>query len=367
MPPECRVAILPGDGIGPEVLREATGVLLAVGRRFGIRFVLTEALIGGAAIEATGLFLPPDTLTLCRTSDAVLLGAVGGPQWDDLPPQLRPERGLLDLRQHLKVFANLRPARALPLADVSPLRPERIAGTDLLIVRELTGGIYFGEPRYRSRREAVDTLRYGREEIARVARVAFTLARTRRRRVTSVDKANVLASSQLWREVVEEEARRFPDVALEHMLVDTCAMRLVREPAAFDVILTENLFGDILSDLAGGVVGSIGVLPSASLGAEPPTVYEPVHGAAPDIVGRGIANPLGAILSVAMMLRHSFGLAREAMTVEEAVARALQRGLRTPDLGGRAGTAEVGGAVATAIIDAEGSVPPARAGAALDG
>jgi len=355
------ILLLPGDGIGPEVAREAVRVLEAIGRRSQIRFAFTEALIGGAALDRAGLPLPAETLQRCRSVDAIFLGAVGGPRWDGLPADRRPERGLLDLRRAIGVFANLRPARVLaPVLDASPLRPEVVASTDLLIVRELTGGIYFGEPRRLSEEEAVDTLRYHREEIVRVARVAFTLARGRRRRVVSVDKANVLASSQLWRGVVAEAAGEYPDVTLAHMLVDTAAMQLVRDPAAFDVILTENMFGDILSDLAGGVVGSIALLPSASIGAAPPALYEPVHGAAPDIAGRGIANPLGAILSVAMMLRHSFALDEAAARVEHAVEQVLRQGVRPPDLGGRATTEEVGDAVVNAIALSETPIPVAQ-------
>jgi 3-isopropylmalate dehydrogenase len=360
---EHTVLLLPGDGIGPEVTREAVRVLGAIAQTQGIAFRFPEAPIGGAAIDRVGMPTPPETLEACRAADAILFGAVGGPRWDGLPPDRRPERGLFDLRRTLAVFANLRPVRAMEsLIDASPLRAERVRGTDLMIVRELTGGIYFGEPRSLSEEEAVDTLRYRREEIVRVARVAFTLAQQRRRRVTSVDKANVLASSQLWRAVVEHEARQFRDVVLEHMLVDTCAMQLVRAPASFDVILTENMFGDILSDEAAGVVGSIGLLPSASLGATPPALYEPVHGSAPDIAGQGVANPLGAILSAAMMLRHSFGLDLEAALVEDAVVRVLQQGIRPPDLGGSASTVEMGQSVAAAILHHDETLSRARAG-----
>ena len=346
-----RILLLAGDGIGPEVTAEAVRVFRAVEARCGLRFFFSEGLIGGAALEAAGTPLPAETLRACASADAVFLGAVGGPQWDDLPAERRPERGLLELRRALGVFANLRPARVLPgMVETSPLRPERAARVDLLIVRELTGGLYFGEPRGRTAEEAVDTLRYGREEVARVARVAFQQARGRRRQVTSVDKANVLASSQLWRAVVEEEARAFPDVMLRHMLVDTAAMELVRAPEQFDVLLTENMFGDILSDEAAGVVGSVGLLPSASLGARPPALYEPVHGSAPDIAGRCVANPVGAILSAALLLRHSCGLAEEAALVEEAVSRVLAAGVRTPDLGGEATTAQVGERIAALVL-----------------
>ncbi len=334
---------------------EAVRVLRAVEARRGLRFVFSEGLIGGAALEAAGTPLPPQTLQACAEADAVFLGAVGGPRWDDLPPERRPERGLLALRRALGVFANLRPARVLSgMVEASPLRPELAAGVDLLIVRELTGGLYFGEPRGRTGDQAVDTLRYGREEIARVARVAFRQARARRGRLTSVDKANVLASSQLWRAVVEEEARAFPDVALRHMLVDTAAMELVRSPQQFDVLLTENMFGDILSDEAAGVVGSVGLLPSASLGAGPPALYEPVHGSAPDIAGRRVANPVGAILSAALLLRHSCGLEEEAALVEETVSRVLAAGVRTPDLGGEATTVQVGERIAALVLEGGG-------------
>ncbi|MDR7539548.1 MAG: 3-isopropylmalate dehydrogenase [Armatimonadota bacterium] len=347
--------LLPGDGIGPEVTAEAVRVLRAVEARRGLRFHFSEGLIGGAALEATGEPLPRQTLQACAAAEAVFLGAVGGPQWDDLPSERRPERGLLALRRALGVFANLRPARVFPgAAEVSPLRPERAAGMDLVIVRELTGGLYFGEPRGRTGDQAVDTLRYGREEVARVARVAFQQARTRRGQVTSVDKANVLASSQLWRAVVQEEARAFPDVALRHMLVDTAAMELVRAPQQFDVLLTENMFGDILSDEAAGVVGSVGLLPSASLGARPPALYEPVHGSAPDIAGRQVANPVGAILSAALLLRYSCGLEEEAALVEEATSRVLAAGVRTPDLGGEATTMQVGERIAAMVREGGG-------------
>jgi 3-isopropylmalate dehydrogenase len=331
------VVLLPGDGIGPEVVAEAVKVLDAVGRTFGHTFRFPEGLIGGKAVDATGLPLPPETLDLCRGADAVLLGAVGGPKWDRLPSAQRPETGLLALRKSLDVYANLRPVVAYPpLIGASPLRPEVVAGTDFLIVRELTGGLYFGVPKERTQadgqRQAVDTLLYREEEVARVVHLAFQLAAQRRKLVTSVDKANVLESSRLWREVVGEVAREYPEVEVEHMLVDACAMEMVRRPTRFDVIVTENMFGDILSDEAAGVVGSIGLLPSASLGAHPPALYEPVHGSAPDIAGKGVANPLGAILSAALLLRYSLGLAEEARAVESAVAKVLTEGYRTRDL-----------------------------------
>jgi 3-isopropylmalate dehydrogenase len=328
--------VLPGDGVGPEVTAEAVKVLRAAASARRHDFGFQEMAIGGQAVRTTGVPLPPDTLHACRTADAILLGAVGGSEWDGLPPDRRPEAALLALRRDLRLFANLRPVRAFPaLAGAAPLRPEVLAGTDLLIVRELTGGLYFGEPRGRATRDggrvAVDTLPYGEDEIARIARVAFEAARSRRRKVTSVDKANVLHTSQLWREVVTEVGREFQDVTLEHMLVDNAAMQLVRRPAQFDVIVTENMFGDILSDEAAGLVGSLGFLPSASLGAAGPSLYEPVHGTAPDIAGRGIANPVGAVLSAAMLLRHALRLEDDAAMVERAVDEAIDRGARTAD------------------------------------
>lgn len=333
----ARIVVLPGDGIGPEVTAEAVKALNAIARARGHEFTFEQTPFGGEAIRAGLGPLPAETLEACRRADAVLLGAVGGPEWDHLPPEERPEGGLLALRRALQLFANLRPVRAFPeLASAAPLRPEALAGTDMLIVRELTGGLYFGEPRGRAvrdgRRHATDTLAYGEDEIARVARVAFEAARGRRRRVTSIDKANVLHSSQLWREVVNEVAAGYPDVALDHMLVDAAAMHLVRRPAAFDVIVTENMFGDILSDEGAGLVGSLGFLPSASLGAAGPSLYEPVHGTAPDIAGQGIANPIGAILSAAMLLRHALHLHDEAVALERAVDAAVASGARTPDI-----------------------------------
>ncbi|MDR7419174.1 MAG: 3-isopropylmalate dehydrogenase [Armatimonadota bacterium] len=353
----ARIVVLPGDGIGPEVTAEAVKVLRTVASLRGHTFEFAEMPAGGAAIRATGEPLPAPVLEACRRADAVLLGAVGGSEWDGLPPDRRPEAGLLRLRRELRLFANLRPVRAYAaLADAAPLRREVLDGTDMLIVRELTGGLYFGEPRGRSvrdgRRAALDTLPYMEDEIARIARVAFDAARARRRKLTSVDKANVLHTSQLWREVVIEVGREFPDVALEHMLVDNAAMQLLRRPAAFDVIVTENLFGDILSDEAAGLVGSLGFLPSASLGAAGPSLYEPVHGTAPDIAGQGIANPVGAILSAAMLLRHAFRLEDEAAAVERAVDAVIAGGARTADIaaGGPAlSTAAFGDRVAARI------------------
>jgi 3-isopropylmalate dehydrogenase len=329
-----QIVTLPGDGIGPEILASSLEVLRAVGD-----FQLESHPFGGASIDLHGTALTDETLAACRAADAVLLAAVGGPKWDTTDPCApRPEQGLLGLRKGLGLYANLRPVKPLPaLYEASPLRRERIEGTDLLVVRELTGGIYFGE-KTRTETYASDVCAYSTEEIERIARTAFGAARTK---VTSVDKANVLETSRLWREVVTRvHAREFPHIELEHLLVDNAAMQLVSAPRHFDTILTENMFGDILSDEAAMITGSIGMLPSASLGAEGPGLFEPVHGSAPDITGRGIANPLAMFLSAAMMLRHGLGLESEATAVESAVERALSDGLRTPDLGGEVGTAE---------------------------
>ncbi|ROR32840.1 3-isopropylmalate dehydrogenase [Inmirania thermothiophila] len=356
-----KVLVLAGDGIGPEIVAEARKVLEALRRGFGLAVELEEGLVGGAAIDATGTPLPEATLRLAREADAVLLGAVGGPKWDDLPSERRPEKGLLGLRGGLGLFANLRPAVLYPeLAAASTLRAEVVAGLDMLIVRELTGGIYFGEPRgIRTRpdgvREGVNTMVYSEPEIERIARVAFEAARRRGRRVCSVDKANVLEVSALWREVVTRVAADYPDVELAHMYVDNAAMQLVRAPRQFDVMVTGNLFGDILSDCAAMLTGSIGMLPSASLDAAGKGMYEPIHGSAPDIAGRGVANPLATILSVAMMLRHSLGEGELAGRVEAAVREVLAAGLRTPDIDGgegtrRVGTKEMGDAVAAALL-----------------
>jgi 3-isopropylmalate dehydrogenase len=330
------ITSLPGDGIGPEVTHQAIRVLEEVARSFGHELELTEKEIGGAALTAFGDPLPPTTIGACLASQAVLLGAVGSPAFDRNPRELRPETGLLRLRQELGAFANLRPAVYYPaLRAISPLREEVVKGTDILVVRELLGGLYFGQPRSiegaMGARQAVNTMRYGEQEIERIARVAFELARSRRKRLLSVDKANVLECSRLWREVVIRISADFPDVRCSHQYVDSAAMMLVLKPAEFDVVLTENMFGDILSDQAAGVIGSLGLLASASIGG-PVGLYEPVHGSAPDIAGRGVANPLGAILSVAMMLRHTFQLAKEAEFVERAVVAALEGGMRTRDL-----------------------------------
>lgn len=331
-----KITLLPGDGIGPEVTDEAVRVLETVSEIFGHQLQATRKNVGGAALVASNDPLPPDTLDACMSAGAVLLGAVGGPAFDRYPKYLRPESGLLRLRRELGVFANLRPVVCFSaLEDCSPLRPEVVRGTDLLVVRELLGGLYFGEPRgtegATGQRVAIDTMRYREPEIERIARVAFELARGRRRKVTSIDKANVLDCSRLWREVTTRVGADYPDVKLSHNYVDSAAMVLVARPADFDVILTENMFGDILSDQAGGIVGSLGMLASASVGG-PVALYEPVHGSAPDIAGQKIADPLGAILSVVMMLRHSFKLEKEAAVVESAVSAVLGTGARTRDL-----------------------------------
>jgi 3-isopropylmalate dehydrogenase len=334
-----RIVTLPGDGIGPEIMAPTLELLQRLGD-----FSFEEHVFGGASIDAHGVALTDEVLESCRRSDAVLLAAVGGPKWDTTEPgKPRPEQGLLGLRKGLGLYANLRPVKPLPaLYDASPLRRERIEGTDLLVVRELTGGIYFGE-KLRTETFASDLCSYGSDEIERIARTAFEAARSR---VSSVDKANVLETSRLWREVVSAlHLREFSHIELEHVLVDNAAMQLVSSPRRFDVILAENMFGDILSDEAAMLTGSIGMLPSASLGADGPGMFEPVHGSAPDIAGTGAANPLAMFLSAAMMLRHGLGLASEAAAVEAAVQSALEGGLRTPDLGGEAGTAQASSAV----------------------
>lgn len=341
------IALLPGDGIGPEVVEQARLGLETVGALFDHEFTFEEHLIGGAALEATGEPLPTATLEACRRADGVLLGAVGGPKWDDPEATQRPEDGLLGLRKELQLFANLRPIRPHPdLAEVSPLRSEVLQGADLLIVRELTGGLYFGRPRGRESVgddvRAVDSLVYTGAEIRRLVDLAFQIARGRRGRLTSVDKANVLESSRLWRSVVDEVAARYPEVTVEHMLVDAAAMRLVSAPTDFDVLVTENLFGDILSDEASVLAGSLGLLPSASLGNGGGGIFEPVHGSAPDIAGQGIANPVGALLSAALLLRHALGLFQEADRLQGAVDAVLASGVRTPDVGGANTTAEFG-------------------------
>ena len=341
------ILLVPGDGVGPEVTAEARAVLEAVGSKVGATFRFREARIGGCAIDAYGTALRDEEIAAARASDAILFGAAGGPKWDNLPKEVRPERGLLRLRQELGLFANLRPVKVFDaLADSTPLKPETVRGVDLLVLRELTGGLYYGQPSERRRdergRSAVDTLPYHESEVERIVDLAFRLAAQRHGKVTSVDKANVLNTSQLWREVAVEVAARYPAIGFEHALVDSCAMRLVSRPRDFDVLVMENLFGDILSDEAAVLAGSLGMLPSASLNGRPPEragsaaalfgLYEPVHGSAPDITGQGIANPLGAILSAAMLLRFSLGLDTAAEAVEQAVGATLAEGLRTADI-----------------------------------
>ncbi|KAA1193893.1 3-isopropylmalate dehydrogenase [Pseudohalioglobus sediminis] len=356
-----KVLVLPGDYIGPEIMEEAVKVLRAVDRRFALGIELEHGLLGGAAIDACGVPLPDETLAQAREADAILLGAVGGPKWDGVERHLRPERGLLAIRSELQLFGNLRPAILYPqLADASSLKPELVAGLDLLIVRELTGGIYFGEPRgirtlENGEREGYNTYKYSESEIRRIGHLAFSLARKRDRRVCSVDKSNVLEATVLWREVMEEVARDYPDVELSHIYVDNAAMQLVMRPKQFDVMVTGNMFGDILSDAAAMLTGSIGMLPSASLDKDGRGMYEPCHGSAPDIAGQGKANPLATILSVAMMLRYTLGSAEAADTIEQAVSDVLDQGLRTPDIHSEGtrlvGTAEMGDAVLAAVSE----------------
>jgi 3-isopropylmalate dehydrogenase len=334
-----RVAVLPGDGIGPEVTAEAIKVLQAVEAIAGPTFRFQSGLIGGCALDATATPLPAETISICNNSQAVLLGAVGGPRWDSVRPEVRPEQGLLQMRKRLGLYVNLRPARVLDsLVGISALRPDRVRGTDMVIVRELTGGIYFGNPRgifaKNGERVGINTEVYREHEVERVAHRAFQLARRRRRKVTSVDKANLLESSRLWREVVSRVAKSYPEVELENMYVDYCAMRLIDRPTSFDVVLTNNMFGDILSDEAAMLTGSIGLLPSASLG-EQHALYEPVHGSAPDIAGRNRANPIAAIASAALMLRYSLRLEMAASAIETAIEKVLKRGYRTPELPGK--------------------------------
>ncbi len=356
-----QILVLPGDGIGPEIVNEAMKVLDVVNQRFQLRLVFAEGLIGGASIDVHGKPLTDELLARAAAADAVLLGAVGGYQWEALDIAIRPEKGLLGLRAGLDLFANLRPAILYPqLASASTLRPEVVAGLDIMIVRELTGGIYFGQPRgIRVRddgqREGFNTLVYSESEIERIGRVAFAAAQKRQRRLCSVDKANVLEVTELWREVMDGLSREYPDVELSHMYVDNAAMQLVREPKQFDVMVTTNMFGDILSDCASMLTGSIGMLPSASLNADGQGMYEPIHGSAPDIAGKGIANPLATILSVAMMLRHSLAAAEAADAIERAVFNVLDQGLRTADIVSegtrRVTTAEMGDAVVAALAE----------------
>lgn len=347
---QASIVLLPGDGIGPEVVSAGVRVLDEVASRGGHTFSYSCHLIGGCAIDEYGTALTPETLVACQAAKAVLLGAVGGPKWDDPNAKVRPEQGLLALRKGLGVFANLRPVKVHPrLASASPLRPEKLAGVDLIVVRELTGGLYFGQPKGRDIKDgherAVDTLEYYDYEIERIVDMAFRLSRGRRLKVTSVDKANVLESSRLWRKIAVQVSKKYPDVSLEHVLVDTAAMRLVSNPAGFDIVVTENMFGDILTDEAAVLVGSMGLLPSASLGSSGPGLYEPIHGSAPDIAGKGIANPVGTILSTAMLLRYSLGLESPAIAIERAVDRAIDAGCLTGDLGGKLSTTEMTDAI----------------------
>jgi len=343
---KANIVVLPGDGIGPEVTTEAVRVLQSLAKKRGHEFTFVERLMGGCSIDAHGVALTDAVLAECQRSSAVLLGAVGGPKWDDPKAKVRPEQGLLGLRKGLGVFANLRPVRVHPaLIDASPLKAEKLQGVDILVIRELTGGLYFGFPKGRDskdgRERAVDTLEYYDYEIRRVVELAFRLAKGRRKKVTSVDKANVLESSRLWREIAGDLGKQNADVALDHMLVDTAAMRLVTSPASFDILVTENMFGDILTDEAAVLAGSMGMLPSASIGAGGPGLYEPIHGSAPDIAGKGIANPIGTILSAAMLLRHTLGLEAEAAMIEKAVDLTITDGARTADLGGKLSTTQM--------------------------
>ncbi|MFC1941737.1 3-isopropylmalate dehydrogenase [Chloroflexota bacterium] len=361
---QFKLAVLPGDGVGPEVTTEAVKVLQAVGQRFGHDFNLSYGLIGGAAIDEQGVAISPDTIKNCQRSDAVLLGAVGGPKWDDPAAKVRPEDGLLETRKKLKLFANLRPVKVFPmLVDATNLKPEVIKGSDFIFVRELTGGLYFGRPKRRWQtkqgRRAVDSMIYSEQEIERIVRVGFELAQGRKKKLISVDKANVLESSRLWRQIAAEIAGDYPDVELENMLVDACAMRLIQNPTYFDVVVTENTFGDILTDEASMLAGSMGMLPSASLAGVPKEgenifgLYEPIHGSAPRRAGLNMANPIAIILSAAMMLRYSFNLVNEAKAVETAVDEILQSGHRTYDIMDegktKVGTKEMGDLIANKV------------------
>ncbi len=342
----AKITLLPGDGIGPEIISESVRVMQAVESKFGHSFTTNEHLLGGCSIDKFGTSLTDETLADCVASDAILMGAVGGPKWDDPKAKDRPERGLLALRKGLGVFANLRPVKVHPaLVDFSPIKSEKLAGVDILVIRELTGGLYFGWPKGRDvkdgRERAVDTMEYYDYEIRRVVELAFELAKGRKKKVTSVDKANVLESSRLWRQIAVETGTKNPDIELEHVLVDTAAMRLVTGPAWMDVVVTENMFGDILTDEASVLAGSMGMLPSASLGSGGPGLYEPIHGSAPDIAGQGIANPIGTILSLAYLFRYSLKLEAEAIAIETAVDRAIVEGARTKDIGGNLTTRQM--------------------------
>jgi 3-isopropylmalate dehydrogenase len=343
---KANIVLLPGDGIGPEVVGETVRALDVIAGKFGHTFTYAERLMGGCSIDKFGSSLTDETLADCKAADAVLLGAVGGPKWDDPKAKDRPERGLLALRKGLGVFANLRPVKVHPaLIDSSPLKPEKLQGVDILVIRELTGGLYFGQPKLREMKDghehAVDTLEYYDYEVRRVVELAFKLAAGRKKKVTSVDKANILESSRMWRQIATQVGLQHPDIALEHVLVDTASMRLVTGPAWMDVIVTENMFGDILTDEASVLAGSMGMLPSASLGDGGPGLYEPIHGSAPDIAGKGIANPIGTILSSAMMLRYSLKLEAESAALESAVEDAITAGCRTVDIGGKLSTRQM--------------------------
>ncbi|HLY29299.1 MAG TPA: 3-isopropylmalate dehydrogenase [Aggregatilineales bacterium] len=352
---QATITVLPGDGIGPEITAIAVSVLKDIATRYGHAFSFQEALFGGCAIDATGDSFPPETVKLCESGNAVLLGAVGGPKWSDPSAKVRPEQGLLALRAHFGLFANLRPVKAFDvLADHAPVRPELLKGVDILFIRELTGGVYFGERQEQGGgNSAWDTMIYSVQEVERVADVAFKAAQKRRKHLTSVDKANVLASSRLWRRTVDQVAKHYPDVTLEHALVDSFAMQMIKTPGRYDVVVAENMFGDILTDESAVLAGSLGMLPSASLGSGTFGVYEPIHGSAPDIAGKGIANPTGTILSAALLLRHSLGLEAEAAAIESAVKQVLEAGGRTSDIAEAGkptlGSAEFGARIRAAL------------------
>ncbi len=355
---KANITLLPGDGIGPEIINETVAVLETIASKYGHKFNFAERLMGGCSIDKFGSSLTDETLADCQSADAVLLGAVGGPKWDDPKAKDRPERGLLALRKGLGVFANLRPVKVHPaLLDSSPLKPEKLTGVDILVIRELTGGLYFGWPKGRDvkdgRERAVDTLEYYDYEIRRVMELAFSLAKGRKKKVTSVDKANVLESSRLWRQIAVQVGAQNPEIELEHMLVDTASMRLITGPAWLDVVVTENMFGDILTDEASVLAGSMGMLPSASLGAGKNGLYEPIHGSAPDIAGQGIANPTGTIRSAAMLLRYSLNLETEAAAIEKAVDETITAGARTADLGGKLTTKQMAAEIINKIQNAE--------------
>ena len=343
---KAKITLLPGDGIGPEIISESVRVLEAIQNKFGHSFATSERLLGGCSIDKFGSSLTDETLADCVSADAILMGAVGGPKWDDPLAKDRPERGLLALRKGLGVFANLRPVKVHPdLFDFSPIKKEKLVGVDMLVIRELTGGLYFGWPKGRDvkdgRERAVDTMEYYDYEIKRVVELAFEMAKGRKKKVTSVDKANVLESSRLWRQITVEIGKKNSEIELEHILVDTAAMRLVTGPAYLDVVVTENMFGDILTDEASVLAGSMGMLPSASLGSSGPGLYEPIHGSAPDIAGKGIANPIGTILSLALLFRYSLKLNSEAESIEKAVDQAITSGARTTDIGGKLNTKQM--------------------------